>query len=376
MDFKNRKISILSIAGPLLSGLALFLPFFGFKANRQVQDTPYTIINTLPLILWLGILCLIIVYAISIIQKETIIAYIIAAILIAISFSVLTFGYKQLSIEVNKVSRITIGPGFWLLSLGVLLPLWLQSSKTLLLFIIPAIIFISSGLLSEIGILKEYAIKQKRFLLEMINHLKIAFTSVGIAGALAIPFSIFIHRKKKLTAVILSLTAFFQTIPGLALLGLLIAPLAWVSNQFIFLRNIGIKGIGDTPGIIAVCLYALFPIIQNTIVSLDILSADAVTSGKAMGMSNFQLLTWVKLPLAAPVIMGGVRIALVQAIGNTTLVALAGGSGLGNFVFQGLDQGASDLIMLGVIPILLITFLIETSFQLVERKLTPPGVKK
>jgi osmoprotectant transport system permease protein len=141
-----------------------------------------------------------------------------------------------------------------------------------------------------------------------------------------------------------------QTIPSIALFGMLIAPLGWLAMRLPVLGAIGVQGIGAAPAFIALFLYALLPMVATTLIGLTQVPRDVVDAARGMGLSGRQMLFQIELPLARSVILTGIRIVLVQNIGLATIAALIGGGGFGVFVFQGIGQTASDLILLGAIP--------------------------
>jgi osmoprotectant transport system permease protein len=135
-----------------------------------------------------------------------------------------------------------------------------------------------------------------------------------------------------------------QTLPSLALFGLLILPLAAV----------GVGGIGQAPALVALSLYAAFPIARSTLTALENLDPAVLDSARGLGMGRGQLFLRVQVPLALPVVLEGVRTASIQTIGNTVVAALIGAGGLGSLVFFGLGQFAPDLILLGALPVMVL----------------------
>ena len=162
------------------------------------------------------------------------------------------------------------------------------------------------------------------------------------------------YRKPRLERPVFTVVSVFQTIPGLAMVGLLVAPLAAASFALPVLRRFGIGGIGWAPVVIALTLYALLAIVRNTHAGLRGVPRAVVDAGRGMGMTDDQLLRKVELPLGMPVVFSGVRTSAVQTIGNATLGAFVGGITLGRFIFQGLAEQAPDLTMLGSIALVII----------------------
>ena len=141
-----------------------------------------------------------------------------------------------------------------------------------------------------------------------------------------------------------------QTIPSIALFGLLIVPLSALAAAAPSLAALGIAGIGPAPAIIALILYALLPVVRNTVAGIAGVDPAVVDAARGMGMSERQLFRQVQLPLALPLLLAGLRIVTVQTIGLAVVAALIGAGGLGTFVFAGLGQYAADLVLLGALP--------------------------
>ena len=132
--------------------------------------------------------------------------------------------------------------------------------------------------------------------------------------------------------------------------GIMIPLLGWVATHVPGARAVGIAGIGFAPAFLALVLYALLPVVGNTVAGLAAAPPAALEAARGMGMTTMQRLWRVELPLGLPVILTGLRIVLVQNIGLAVIAGLIGGGGYGTFVFQGLNQTATDLILLGALP--------------------------
>jgi osmoprotectant transport system permease protein len=163
-----------------------------------------------------------------------------------------------------------------------------------------------------------------------------------------------------------------QTIPSIALFGLLIVPLSAVASAFPSFAALGIGGIGVAPALIALVLYALLPVVRSTVAGLSGVDRGVVDAARGMGMRQRQRFWQVELPLSAPVLLAGLRIVTVQAIGLAVVAALIGAGGLGSFVFQGLGQYAADLVLLGALPAIALAlaadFLLQSATALLGRR--------
>jgi osmoprotectant transport system permease protein len=191
-----------------------------------------------------------------------------------------------------------------------------------------------------------------------LEHLFLVSLSMGIAAALAIPAGILLTRRTFLQRWVLGFANVMQTVPSLALFGFLI-PLPFLG------------GIGKHTAIVALVLYALLPILRNTLTG--ILSVDPAVreSAIAMGMTGRQLLWEVELPLATRTILAGLRIATVTTIGTATIAAAIGGGGLGVFIFRGLASVDATLLLAGAVPAALIAVAADRGLEWIEHKLSP-----
>lgn len=192
-------------------------------------------------------------------------------------------------------------------------------------------------------------------LLRTWEHLLLAVGSTAIAVAIGVPLGILLTRRAPLRAGILGSANVLQTIPSLALLGLLI-PLPIVG------------GVGARPAIVALVAYALLPIIRNTYEGIRSIDPAVREAATAMGMTDRQLLRRVELPLALGVIMGGVRLATVIGIGVATVAAAIGAGGLGVFIFQGLAMVDNRVILAGAIPAALLALAADGGLGILERR--------
>lgn len=191
------------------------------------------------------------------------------------------------------------------------------------------------------------------------EHMYISLISLGIAILISVPLGIILTRFENIAGPVIGVASVFQTIPSLALLVFMVP----------------IIGTGRTPAIIALTIYGLLPILRNTYVGLKNVDKSTIESARGMGMTNFQRLRIVELPLAANVIMGGIRTATVLVVGVATVAGLIGAGGLGDFIFRGLSTNSAGLILAGAIPAAIIALLFDFVLKYVEDK-SRPGKKK
>jgi osmoprotectant transport system permease protein len=194
------------------------------------------------------------------------------------------------------------------------------------------------------------------------EHLWLVFVSTLIAVAIGLPTGILLTRNRFLRSPILGIANVMQTIPSLALFGFLI-PLPFIG------------GIGARTAIVALVLYSLLPIIRNTVTGILGVDPNVREAAVAMGMTGGQVLWQVELPLAMAVIITGVRVALVIAIGVTTIAAAVGAGGLGVFIFRGIRQFDNNLLLAGAVPAALLALSADFLLGLVERQFSVAGRK-
>jgi osmoprotectant transport system permease protein len=191
-----------------------------------------------------------------------------------------------------------------------------------------------------------------------LEHLFLVSLSMAIAAALAIPAGILLTRRTFLQRWVLGFANIMQTVPSLALFGFLI-PLPFLG------------GIGQHTAIVALVLYALLPILRNTLTGILNVDPAVRESAIAMGMTGRQLLWEVELPLATRTILAGLRIATVTTIGTATIAAAIGGGGLGVFIFRGLASVDTTLLLAGAVPAALIALAADRGLEWIEHKLSP-----
>jgi osmoprotectant transport system permease protein len=192
-------------------------------------------------------------------------------------------------------------------------------------------------------------------LLRSLQHVGLVVISVSVAVAIGIPLGILITRKPGLKGPVLAMANVVQTVPSLALFGFLLA--------------VPFIGLGARNAIIALVVYSLLPIIRNTYTGVTGVDPSVREAARGMGMTDWQLLRVVELPLAAPVVLAGVRVAAVVAVGIATIAAAIGAGGLGVFIFRGLSMVDNGVIMAGAVPAAVLALLVDGLLHLVERRL-------
>jgi osmoprotectant transport system permease protein len=201
----------------------------------------------------------------------------------------------------------------------------------------------------------------------VVGHLWISLISIVVSTLLGITLGVYIagQGRERAADVILYVAEIMMTVPSLALFGLLM----------FLLSRIGLSAIGFLPAVITLIVYGQLPIVRNTYTAIRQVEPAMIEAGKGMGMSESQLLLKVKLPLAFPVIMAGLRNAMVLIIGIGTIAALIGAGGLGVPIFRGLRNARMDLIITGGVSVSVLALLVDGIMALAERWMTPAGLK-
>lgn len=191
------------------------------------------------------------------------------------------------------------------------------------------------------------------------KHIQLSLLAVIIAVLVGIPLGILISKRKRLAPPIIGLANVLQAIPSLALMGFLIPFL----------------GIGEIPSIIMVCLYSLLPIIKNTYTGITNINPATIESGRGMGMTDGQLLRMVQLPIALPIIMAGIRISAVTAVGLMTISAFIGAGGLGSYIYTGVQTVNTNMILAGAIPACILALIMDFIIGKIEKVVEPRNKK-
>ena len=352
LTFRIDKLGVLIV---VLAIYGVLSPFATLKANRIVPGEGFDILEALPG--GFGRLMLLAVVggaAMALLRREALWRLLSASVVLAALFACVGLAATYLTPADNSYARVSPASGFWILLFTFSLLATDGISRmnprpsVRLLFLALAIAIVS--------VMKEYAARADVFWTEASRHLLLALGSLLAAAVVGLPIGIFCERVPALRSAVLNTLNLVQTIPSIALFGIMIAPLGWIAANVPGAYAIGVRGIGVAPAFVALFLYSLLPIVANTVAGLSGVPRQAREAARGLGMTSAQRLIRVEFPLALPVILTGIRIVLVQNIGLATIAALIGGGGFGTFVFQGLGQTATDLVLLGALPTVALAF--------------------
>lgn len=205
----------------------------------------------------------------------------------------------------------------------------------------------------------DYAVRhQDRFWTNVTVHVQLSLLAVGLGILVAIPAGILLTRYRRAAFAVINVAALGRTMPSLAILALLLPVL----------------GIGFLPALVALTLIAIPPILTNTYVGLTQVDPDAVESAQGMGMSAWDVLVKIELPLVAPIVFAGVRTSALQVVASATLATFIGGGGLGDFIQAGMAMNETGQLLVGAIPVALLALGTDWVTGWGERALTPRGL--
>ena len=298
-----------------------------------------------------------------------------AALLLLVTLVVA--GDLSVSLAQNAVpaARRSLGPAFWTLIAAASLTmidalqrlragvLWAAAVAGIMTLAIAAIAF--SGAFDSLSLAREFASHRDLFFAALLRHVELVGAALILAIVCGTPLTLFLLRHARARVPIFAVLNLLQTIPSIALFGLLLGPLSFAAAHLPVLASFGIGGIGAAPAIIALVLYSALPLVRNATAGLAGVDPAVIDSARGMGMTERELFLKVRLPLALPALVSALRIVTIQAIGLATIAALIGAGGLGNFVFQGIGQYALDLVLLGALPVVFLALAVDLLFQLV-----------
>lgn len=365
----NRVLLLLVVAALL----AVWLPFINYAPNRLVSGESRQLWQIFPLG-WLLVLCVLLL--LSLIPGR--VALVVTLLLAEVLFWLLIWGAGKAATDLAQagapLARTSPGSGLWLwLAITLLVcsdairriashPVW----RWLLhaqIWSLP-LFFLLSGELDNLSLLREYANRQEVFNDALLQHLTLLFGTMLPALVIGFALGLWCYRHPARQGPVFTLLNIIQTIPSVALFGLLIAPLAGLVLQFPILARLGIAGTGMTPALIALVLYALLPLVRGVVAGLNQVPPDVLESARAMGMSARMRFWQVRIPLALPLLLRSLRVVAVQTVGMAVIAALIGAGGFGALVFQGLLSSALDLVLLGVIPVIALAVIVDALFGL------------
>jgi osmoprotectant transport system permease protein len=352
------------------------LPFLRVAPNRLVSGEAVSLLEVLHGPWWglLAVLLAILLVPLLRPMRAVLWFQVIGAVALLAGLLGLAGAYaSQVTLTESPFARTALGGAFWVL----LIVLWLTVVDALQRLQVGlaaqmAVLAVAVGLLSlpllsglcdDLSIMKEWANQSGVFGTAVLRHIVIVLAALLPTLGLGLPLGWWVCKSARGRQALFPLLNIIQTIPSIALFGLLMAPLALLAVAYPTLARAGISGVGLAPGVIALILYSLLPVVRGTLAGLEQVPTAVREAARGMGMSPLQIFYRVEVPLALPVLLAGIRTATNQAIGLAAVTALIGAGGLGAIMFEGLFSSANDLVLLGVLPIVALAVLVDTAFK-------------
>jgi osmoprotectant transport system permease protein len=355
------------------------LPFVSSAPNRLVSGQGVYFLALVPALGWSGwlILCgfvgLLIIAWFSSRQAMAVCA----AVVMLLMPTLLWLAGQQAAAaaqEASPLATTSLSSGFWVatLMLGLMVTeslqrwqagaAWRSAVWLLLLALFAGLL--ASGAVDALSLLKEAANRSDGLTTAVLRHIHIVLLALACTLCLGLPLGWLAAHRPAVGNALIPVLNVLQTIPSIALFGLLMAPLAWLASSLPALERAGISGVGMAPAVLALTLYGLLPVVRATWAGLAQVPSGVLQAARGLGMSAGQRLLRVELPLALPVVLGGIRTAAVQAVGLAAVTALIGAGGLGAVIFEGLFSAAQDVVLLGVLPLVALGAVTGSALQM------------
>lgn len=368
------RVSLLLV---VLMALATALPFVTHAPNRLLSGTP-VMLHALPgAAFWLLLIALLMLLVLTFVpfpRAASAVTLLISQTLLIALLWLLARSASAFAADASPAARTSPGSGLWLLLALCLLLCsdaaarltrrslwrWLLQAQV---WVVP-LLMLTSGEFASLSLLKEYANRRDVFDDALGRHLLLLGGTLVPALLIGVPLGVWSYRRSALRGPLFGVLNVIQTVPAVAMFGLLIAPLADLGRWLSGMGVSGISGTGLTPALLALVLYALLPLVRCVVAGLEQVPAQVRESARGMGMSTVHIFFKVEVPLALPVLLRGMKVVTVQTLGMAVIAALIGAGGFGALVFQGLLSSALDLVLLGVIPVVALAVLADALFNL------------
>ena len=372
----KRRNPVLASLSVLVAAYLYGLPFLQIAPNRLVSGQPVYFFSIIHGSAWLLVAMLALSTVVAMFKLTR--AWLVTALAISAAMlpSLLWLAANQASISLQgqlPIARASLGSAFWvaLVLLGFTVSSALQQLRSTALqtavvcfaLLIAFGALLASGVCDDLSLMKEYANRADGFAQVVARHVQIVLLALTCTLAIGLPLAWAAHTYAKAGRVLLPVLNIIQTIPSIALFGLLMAPLALLTASFPLLGRAGISGVGLAPAVIALTLYGLLPVVRGTLAGLQQVPSAMAQASRALGLTPIQTLIHILLPLALPVLLGGVRTAAVSSVGLAAVTALIGAGGLGSILFEGLFANAQDVVLLGVLPIIALAVTVDALFK-------------
>ncbi|HET6498106.1 MAG TPA: ABC transporter permease [Coriobacteriia bacterium] len=371
--------ALIGVTGAALGALALLLgPYLSLRPNRVVDGTALTGLQAFGTVGWLLLLAWALVGGLALIspaRRSSLARGLLGAGILAGTLWASGVAATEYAAGEGPMARTSFGWSFYVSLLGLYLvhhaaatdgaPLWrrvLVPGTTVAA--LAAVAF--SGALSDLGIARELALARDLLAREITAHLFYALGATLGAVVIGVPLGIACERYRRIEGPVMGALNIGQVFPALAFVGLMMPVFGALGRGVEPLGALGVAGVGWAPVFVVLLVYALYPVVRNTVAAIRALDPAVVDAAVGMGMSPHRRLAEIELPLGFPVVLAGVRVALVQSTAGAVVAAFVGGGGLGAVMFFGLEQTSMDLVLVGVAPIVALALAFDTGIRWLE----------
>ena len=274
----------------------------------------------------------------------------------------------------SPAARTSLGPAFWILASVAALAIIDAVQRKNFSFFTRAGIgaafcagflgMAAAGDFDALSLAREFSNVRRIFAIELLRHLGLAGAATFLALMIGVPLTVLILRRKAMAGLVFASLGLLQTIPSIALFGVLLAPMSKLSAALPWLRELGINGTGPALAVLALTLYSLLPLVRSFHTGFGEVATEVKDAAIAIGFGARRIFFAVELPLALPALLSGLQVVTVQAIGLASVAALIGAGGLGTFIFQGIGQYALDLVLVGALPVIGLALSANLIFEL------------
>lgn len=352
-------------AGVALVALILGQDALSLAPNRLMPGAPLAADEVLPVWAWLAVPLL------ALAASPWRVAPIAASAALLVLLAALGAAAAGLLHGAAPAARATLGATAWV-ALGAMagLVVWPGPRRALAaaLLVLGVVALAWGGALEGLSLAVEFRARREAVAAALATHLWLSLGALGLALALASLLALAGLTSARLAGFLDALLGGVQVVPAIALFGLLVPVLAALLGAFPRLRAAGFGAIGATPALIGIALYLSLPLLRALRTGLTATDPAVLQAATALGMGRGRILAWVRLPLGLPHFLGGLRVAAVQAVGLVTLGGLVGAGGLGALVFEGMAQFATDLILLGALPVVALALAVDAGLGAMERR--------
>lgn len=350
----------------------LFAKQFMFQAESRIgTKIGMTAMESLGICFW-GMLGIVVLLCVACFIKEerenmNFLAGMIASLCMV--FLIFSVGYACNTIELSSTSgrvSMSLGSYLFVVLLYLIMATCNQYIRTtwkraivLSTSVLGIVVLVLIGHLDGLSMMKEYSSYQAQFKEYFMNHVSLSFKVVVSGIIFGAPLGWIAFKKQKAGGIIMKTLNVLESLPSLALICLMMFPLSYISNHVPLLKKWGVSGVGVTPVFCALFCYALFHIVNSVVGALKTVDYQYIDAARGMGMTQMQIMRKIELPMILPVIISGIRVSLINTILCVTIGSYIGFGGLGQFVLQGLNGFAIDIVMLGTLPIMGLVFFFD-----------------